>query len=133
MVQEYVKVLELFEIAKTVAGLQMADYATHWEGLVRVLYTEPGLGAAQVTERYSADGLPYAAGGDAPDGYAMVTFSTDDVDRMRHRDAWLVDDLGRWLNAQKLGWCWQYDDDVWVAGDMPGTVNGTSRSDNFPR
>jgi hypothetical protein len=76
MVQEYVKLLELFEIAKKVAGLQMADYATHREGLVRVLYSEPGLGAAQVTERYSADGLPYLAGGDAPDGYAMVTFST---------------------------------------------------------
>jgi hypothetical protein len=37
MVQEYVKVLELFEMAKKVAGLQMADYATHREGLVRVL------------------------------------------------------------------------------------------------
>ena len=29
MVQEYVKVLELFDMAKKVAGLQMADYATH--------------------------------------------------------------------------------------------------------
>ena len=119
IVQEYVKVLELFEMAKKVAGLQMAGYATHREGLVRVLCTEPGLGAAQVTERYSADGLPYQAGGDAPDGYAMVTFTTDDVDRVRHRHAWLVDDLGRWLTAQGLHWCWQYDDDVWVAGDPP--------------
>jgi hypothetical protein len=32
IVQEYVKVLELFEIAKKVAGLQMADYFTHREG-----------------------------------------------------------------------------------------------------
>ena len=65
------------------------------------------------------DGLPYLAGGDAPDGYAMVTFSTDDVDRVRHRHVWLVDDLGRWLNAQGLRWCWQYNDDVWVTGHIP--------------
>ena len=118
IVQEYMKVLELFEMAKKVAGLQMADYTTHREGLIRVLATPPGLGAAQVTERYSADGLPYVAGGDAPDGYAMVTFSTDDVDRVRHRHGWLVDHLGRWLTAQGLRWCWQYNDDVWVTGNM---------------
>jgi hypothetical protein len=51
MVQEYVKVLELFEMAKKVAGLEMAGYATHREGLVRVLYTEPGIGA-QVSAWY---------------------------------------------------------------------------------
>ena len=119
MIQEYVKVLELFEMAKKVAGLQMADYATYREGLIRILSTPPGLGAAQVTERYSADGLHYVAGGDAPDGCAMVTFSNEDVDRVRHRHAWLVNDLGRWLTGQGLRWCCQYSGDVWVAGHVP--------------
>jgi hypothetical protein len=53
----------------------MAEHVTFREGTARVLQTEAGRGAAQVTERFNADVSLYLAGDDAPTGWAMVTYN----------------------------------------------------------
>jgi hypothetical protein len=73
----------------------MAGHVAFCEEVVRVLQTEAGRGAAQVTERFNADASPYLADATAPTGWAMVTHTTGDMDRVVNRHRWLVDELGR--------------------------------------
>jgi hypothetical protein len=118
IIQDYVNVFDLFDIARQAAGVDGLGYITWLDGVVRTLQTRPGPGLPQLIQRYDASGRPYPRGDDQPSGWATVTLATDDDDgwfRLQHD--WFVEELGHWLNAQGLRWCWQHNDDVWVLGD----------------
>ena len=81
IVQDYVNVYDLFDIARQAAGVAYLGYTTWLDGVIRTLQTPAGHQTLQISQQYDAAGRPYPAGdGDQPTGWAIVTATT-----RRHR------------------------------------------------
>ena len=119
IVQDFVNVYDLFDIARQAAGVTHLGYTTWLDGVIRTLQTPAGHQTMQISQRYDAAGRPYPAGdGDQPTGWAIVTATTDGGDGARVQHDRFTDELGHWLTAQALSWCWQHnDDDLWTVGN----------------
>jgi len=116
--QDYVNVFVMFDVARAAAGVEHFGYTTWLDGSIRTLHTHPGLHAAQIIQRYDASGRAYPVGdGDQPDGWAAITFTTDDLDAARRWHDGFRDELGHWLATQHVDWCWRHGDDLWVVGN----------------
>jgi hypothetical protein len=102
-------------------------------GDVHMYQTKPGQGAAAlVSVHFPAAGGSYPRQDPEipkPDGYAHVGFtsgsSDDDAATWQHH-AGLVAELGRWLDAGRIGWCWSFEGDPWIYGHVPAARPGTA-------
>jgi hypothetical protein len=101
-------------------------------GDVHMYQTQGGQGAdAVVSVHFPAAGGRYPAedpGVPKPDGYAHIGFITgwwDSEDDVRRHHAGLVADLGRWLDAQGVRWCWSFEGAEWIFGHVPASRPGS--------
>jgi hypothetical protein len=117
IVQDYVNVFELFDVARAAAIVEDLGYTTWLDGTVRTLQTHPGTFAEQIIQRYDASGRPYPVDDEVPHGWAMVTFTTDNRDQTWPRHGWFLHDIGRWLATVGVRWCRQGTGELWVVGD----------------
>jgi hypothetical protein len=126
--------LALFDAARKAAGdpkrwtlFDGPDF-----GDVHMYQTRSGQGAAAlVSVHFPAAGGPYPRedGNPKPDGYAHVGFLTSGdhgIDDVRGHHAGLVAELGRWLDAHAIGWCWSFDGEPWIHGHVPTARPGTA-------
>jgi hypothetical protein len=100
-------------------------------GDVHMYQTRSGQGAAAIVSvHFPAAGGPYPREDPEipkPDGYAHVGFTSgsfgDDAATWQHH-ARLVAELGQWLDARHIRWCWSFEGDPWIHGHVPAARPG---------
>jgi hypothetical protein len=133
--QDPVSPRDLFDAMRDVVG-SPKDWTLHDgpdSGDVHMCQARPGQDAAAlVSVHFPAAGDPYPPEnpGD-PDGYIHAAFCTgaftSDEDAMWHYHAGLVHELGQWLDARGIRWCWSFEGAPWIHGALEETgdiVNG---------
>jgi hypothetical protein len=105
-------------------------------GDVHMYQTQGGQGAdALVSVHFPAAGGRYPdenPGVPTPDGYAHIGFSTGwwaSEDEVRHHHAGLVTQLGRWLDGQRVRWCWSFEGGEWAFGRVPAGRPGLAAAE----
>lgn len=100
-------------------------------GDVHMYQTRSGQGAAAIVSvHFPAAGGPYPQDPEIrkPDGYAHVGFTSgffEDDAATWQQHARLVAELGRWLDARHIRWCWSFEGDPWIHGHVPAARPGS--------